>query len=77
MCGHTHVRGRIYIYTHAHMCGCTHTCVHLCIYPTHSVTVETSETEFFAAKDKNWYQRGIKELAEKVPSDDATRWIPL
>ena len=27
--------------------------------------VETSVKEFFISKDKNWYQHGIKELAEK------------
>ena len=37
---HTHVRGLIYIHTHAHMYGCTPTRGYtgMCIYPTHSVT---------------------------------------
>ena len=34
VCVCTHVRGRIYIRTHAHMYGCTHThvCIHVCAY---------------------------------------------
>ena len=49
-CVLTHMRGRIYIYTHAHMYRCTHTRLYtcMCIYPTHSVT-------YILCNWINWY----------------------
>ena len=52
----------------------------LCFQPfNNQEKVEASVQKFFAFKDKNWYQHGIKQLAEKwlqtVQHDDLLLWM--